>query len=131
MPRVLQAPVVARGLTFYAGSCAELTPNEFHEVVLHFTPTLLAFKDSCRLCAGQITDEFIRALLTNGVLRVAFPNELPADGDRFNVTDHAIADFCVQGPYLGFGELALFNGRFTKDLFKRLIEVSRLMLYVR
>ncbi|KAH7715513.1 hypothetical protein AAVH_17093 [Aphelenchoides avenae] len=57
------------------------------------------------------------------------------DGDRFGVTDEAIADFCVQPDVhldqegeaaKRYGELDLENGSTTKNLFKRLVEASAL-----
>ncbi|KAH7708165.1 hypothetical protein AAVH_24593 [Aphelenchoides avenae] len=105
---VLQTPIVAGDLTFDAGSCAEVTAAQFRGVLTHFSPTLL-FLDTCRLT--------------------------PVDGAKYAVTDDPVVEFCVQEDVpvgedgvasiqRSFGELFLPNGRFTKDLFKRLIEAS-------
>ncbi|KAH7723028.1 hypothetical protein AAVH_09501 [Aphelenchoides avenae] len=51
---VLQTPIVAGALTL-GGSCAQLTPTQFHEVLLHFAPTSLNMAP-CNLRACQITD---------------------------------------------------------------------------
>ncbi|KAH7725295.1 hypothetical protein AAVH_07088 [Aphelenchoides avenae] len=130
----LQTPIVTCALDLHAGSCADLTPAQFHKVLLHFSPTYLNFVDSS-LRASQISNELLRALSDNRVRHAKFPNTLPVDGGSFYVTDDAIVDFCVHedvpigqercGPTLSpSGELVLYNGNFTKDLFKRLVEAS-------
>ncbi|KAH7702672.1 hypothetical protein AAVH_30170 [Aphelenchoides avenae] len=128
---VLQVPVVADTLSLIRGSCAELATTKLHKVFLHFSPTSLLLYSLFRAC--QITDELIRALFTNGVRFASFPKEVPVDGGRFCVTDDAIVELCVQqniqnrqeeeGPVAKL-ELSLYNGSFTKDLFKRLVEAS-------
>ncbi|KAH7714138.1 hypothetical protein AAVH_18533 [Aphelenchoides avenae] len=56
LARVTQAPIVAGTLSItspgfdVAGSCAELSPSQFHELLLHFSPTSLDF-GGCRLRA--------------------------------------------------------------------------------
>src|SRR5688572_9822320 len=96
---VLQAPIVADELRLDAeANCAELTPTQFHEFVLHFSPTSLGFTYS-HLRPSQITNGFlralsIRALSNNRLLRAVFPRKLPADGGSFCATDDAIVDFC-------------------------------------
>ncbi|KAH7720482.1 hypothetical protein AAVH_12015 [Aphelenchoides avenae] len=126
---ILQTLVVSDALRFEAGSCAELTPVQFHNVVRHFSPTSLDI-DRCHLHAGQITVGFLRDLRTNRVRQIQFLNMVPVDGGSFPVTDDAIIDFCVQEDApIGQarrpdGELVVCNGTFTKDLFKRLVEAS-------
>ncbi|KAH7708158.1 hypothetical protein AAVH_24586 [Aphelenchoides avenae] len=126
----LETPVVVQQLRFNAGSFAELTHALFHEVVLYLSPTSL-FIYHCHLYAGQITDEFFRALCKNGLLCAFFDSVVPLDGGKFAVTDDAVIDFCMQSDvHVGqeedepLGELVLDKGNFTKDLFKRLVEVS-------
>ncbi|KAH7723030.1 hypothetical protein AAVH_09503 [Aphelenchoides avenae] len=134
---VLQTPIVADTLTVVAGSWAELTATQFHEVLLHFSTTSLDIQ-ACRLRACQITDDLIRELSKKGLRCATFHNELvPVDGGRFVVTDDAVADFCVQSDEhiaperVLCGELVLHNGSFTKDLFKRLVEASAVSMRTR
>lgn len=134
---VLEAPMIANELTFDSGSCAELTPTQFQALVLHFSPTKLYLGSGPyppRLLAGQLTDDFLRALTKNRVRKALFPKSKPVDGDVFRVTDDAIVDFCVQpddaaeeqdlNELKRYAELRVSNGRFTKNIFKRLVEVS-------
>lgn len=132
---VLQTSIVTDALHFDTASCVELSPTQFHEVVRHFLPTSLD-TISCRLRECHITDEFLRALTKNRVRRLTFRNRAPVDGVSFRVTDDIIVDFCVQedvptveaagaaSKQRLYGELIVCNGRFTKHLFKRLVEVS-------
>lgn len=127
---VLQAPIVADHLTLWNGSYAKLAPSLFHNFVLHFSPTVLDL-DWCHLRASQISDEFLRALHKKRVVCISFPYRPgPVDGDSFCVSDDAIVEFCAQHDVQIDQEekqleaLALCNGSFTKDLFKRLVEVS-------
>lgn len=62
-----------------------------------------------------------------------FQDLVPVDGDSFCVTDDALVDFCLQDDVpVGQGgdaarmclELEVNNGSFTKNLFKRLVDVS-------
>ncbi|KAH7714708.1 hypothetical protein AAVH_17907 [Aphelenchoides avenae] len=133
---VLQTPVVTLELNIFAGSCAQLTPTHFRELVLHFSPSSLRI-NTCHLHSSQITDDFLKVLSKNHV-RSTWVHELaPVDGGRFGVSDDAIVDFCVQEdppagqegedaprPYDPFGDLIVCNGNFTKDLIKRLVEAS-------
>lgn len=123
-----QAPIVARTLILCEVSCAELTPTEFHKLVLHLSPTVLII--SCHLRARHITDEFIRTLSKNSVLCLEFPHRGPVDGDGFGVTDDAIVELCAQEDVQidqereRLEELHVHSGSFTKRLFKRLVKVS-------
>ncbi|KAH7714717.1 hypothetical protein AAVH_17916 [Aphelenchoides avenae] len=131
---VLQVPIVADELSFDDCSCDGLTPAQFRKLVLHFSPTSLDL-DTCRLRACQIDNEFLRALFSGRVLCMAFPTVEPMGGGSFAVTDDAVVEFCLQpdvpseegdaASEIGIDELTLQNGRFTKDLFKRLVEASR------
>ncbi|KAH7704709.1 hypothetical protein AAVH_28094 [Aphelenchoides avenae] len=126
---VLQTPIVTRALFLSQGSYAELTPPQFHKLVLHFSPTDLLFITG-PLRASHATDGFIRMLSKNRVLCSSFPFNGPVDGDRFYVTDDAVVEFGVQqdaqldqeGEELE--KLTVRHGGFTKDLFKRLVEAS-------
>lgn len=134
---VLDVPIVALDLV-YGGSFADLTPAEFRALVFHFSPTELCLtkgsESPLQLRANQISDEFLQALTMNRVRRVLFPDAEPMGGGSFSVTDDAIVNFCVQAdepveqydeddgnPY---AKLSVSNGTFSKDLFKRLVEVS-------
>ncbi|KAH7673230.1 hypothetical protein AAVH_42290 [Aphelenchoides avenae] len=126
---VLRTPIVASYLTLSGGSYAELTPAEFHKLVLHFSPTELLL-GTCPLRASHVTVEFIRMLSKKRVLCSSFPYVSPVDGDSFYVTDDAVVEFCAQQDVQvlqereQLEELTLCRGRFTKDLFKRLVEAS-------
>ncbi|KAH7698818.1 hypothetical protein AAVH_34084 [Aphelenchoides avenae] len=134
---VLQTPIVTDTLNLFEGSCVELTPTQFQEVLLHFSPTSLDI-NTCQLRACQLTDELLRALSKKSkkrVRRIKFQNLVPVDGGSFAVTDHVIVDFCTQPDVQGqeedavstrklCGELVVSNGSFTKNLFKRLVEAS-------
>ncbi|KAH7697353.1 hypothetical protein AAVH_35565 [Aphelenchoides avenae] len=127
---VLQTPIVAFALCLHDGSCAELTPAQLQEVLLHFSPTKLNIRD-CQLRACQLTDELIRALRKNSMQEIFLQNLVPVDGGKFPVTDDALVDFCLQED-VPIGKEAVepesltvvANGSFTKDLFKRLVEAS-------
>ncbi|KAH7695645.1 hypothetical protein AAVH_37294, partial [Aphelenchoides avenae] len=124
---VLRTPIVAESLSVIEGNCADLTPTQFHKVVLHFSPTRLCV-DRCPLRACQINSEFLRALCKNRVLCSSFSRAGPVDGDSFHVTDDALVEFCAQSDVQidqereQLEELELQDGSFTKDLFKRLVE---------
>lgn len=132
MEVVLQTPILADALNIDAGRCAELTPTQFHQLLLHFAPTSLQVK-TCRLHSSQITDESLRALSKAGVRFMRFLSLVPVDGRRFPVSDDAIVEFLVQQDAESGedgdeaqpwdGELQVSNGSFTKNLFKRLLEV--------
>lgn len=54
------------------------------------------------------------------------PDRGPEDGDRFCVTDDAVVEFCerqIEQEGQQLEELCLDHGSFSKDLFKRLIQV--------
>ncbi|KAH7708156.1 hypothetical protein AAVH_24584 [Aphelenchoides avenae] len=128
---VLESPIVAFRLDIFGGSCAELTPTQLQRILLHLSPSSLWLGSDLR--AGQVSDELVRALKKSGVRRATFTNRAPMDGSRFCVTDDAIIDFCAQPDvqisqegYAQFKELHLYNGSFTKNLFKRLVEASAL-----
>ncbi|KAH7708166.1 hypothetical protein AAVH_24594 [Aphelenchoides avenae] len=131
---VLQVPIVADELRFVESSCDGLTAAQFRKIVLHVSPTSLDL-DTCRLRACQINDEFLRALFNGRVLCMAFPTVEPVGGGSFAVTDDAVVEFCLQpdvpseegdaASEIAIDELTLQNGRFTQDLFKRLVEASR------
>lgn len=130
---VLRTPIFADELVLVEGKCVEMAPAQFHEIVQHFAPTSLDISN-CRLRTCQISDEFFRALIKNRVRRISLSHP-PVDGDGFCVTDDAVIEFCAQHD-VSIGQegdepeqprrrdLELYHGRFTKDLFKRLIEVS-------
>lgn len=134
---VSQTPITARDLCVRAGSCVELTPAQFHALVVHFSPTKLQLgpnpANAPRLRVRQLDDEFLQALAKNRLRRASLPKSNPVDGDRFIVTDDGIIDFCMQPdepagqgvdeqkPYT---ELLVSNGSFSKDIFKRMVEVS-------
>ncbi|KAH7698862.1 hypothetical protein AAVH_34039, partial [Aphelenchoides avenae] len=131
---IFQAPIVAHALRIDEGSCADLTPTQFQEVLLHFSPASLDI-DGCRLRACQLTDGFIRGLSKARVQCMTFYNLVPVDADNFGLTDDAIVDFCVQDDVQigqegdataqrSYEELDVCNGSFTKELFKRLVEAS-------
>lgn len=126
---VLEAPITARKLALGVGSCAGLTPAQFHELVLHLSPTFL-FR-GCHHRACHVTDGLLRALSNIRVRGITLMNNPPVDGGSFGVTDDAIIDFCVQpggedGELRAFGgHLVLHNGSFTQNVFKRLVKVSR------
>ncbi|KAH7725616.1 hypothetical protein AAVH_06796 [Aphelenchoides avenae] len=131
---VLQTPMVVHKLKMDDVSCAELTPVQFQEVILHFSPALLDV-GSRRLRACLLTDDFIRAL-SKKASRISFGNGAPVDGGSFHVTDDAVVDFCAQqdvangeagdhtSEWKPYAELIFYHGRFTKDLFRRLVEAS-------
>lgn len=124
---VLQTPVVATTLFLQNGSCAELTPTLFQKVVLHFSLTLLHVY-RCHLRSSHITDGFLEAL-SKSVRRTKVWDMVPVDGDRFDVTDDALVERCLQEDAHADEEDMekvefLCKGSFTKDLFKRLVEVS-------
>ncbi|KAH7693420.1 hypothetical protein AAVH_39544 [Aphelenchoides avenae] len=125
---VLQAPIVAA---------------QFHEVILHFAPTSLDFNNShlrpCHITNGFLRALSLRALSKNRMLRTVFPRKVPVDGGSFCATDDAVVAFCLQPDVLvgqeedapkkkkkAYAELALYHGRFTKGLFKRLVEACYL-----
>ncbi|KAH7696305.1 hypothetical protein AAVH_36625 [Aphelenchoides avenae] len=129
---VLQTPIVAVEINLRGGNGAELTPAQFQEVLLHFSPTALTVRD-CQLRACQINDELIRALSKNRMRETLFQDLVPVDGDSFCVTDDALVDFCLQDDVpVGQGgdaarmclELEVNNGSFTKNLFKRLVDAN-------
>ncbi|KAH7714720.1 hypothetical protein AAVH_17919 [Aphelenchoides avenae] len=139
---MIQTPIVADSLCLGTEtSCAELTPTQFREFVLHFSPSSLYFTYS-HLRPGQITNGFLgtlslRAQSKNRMLCARLPRKVPVDGGSFCATDDAVVDFCMQPDILvaqeedapkkkkkPYAELALYHGRFTKDLFKRLVEAS-------
>ncbi|KAH7723016.1 hypothetical protein AAVH_09488 [Aphelenchoides avenae] len=128
---VLQTPVVTGSLSLHDVRCAQLTPTQFQELLLRFSPSSLEIK-ACQLRAYQLTGDLIRALSENRVRRTKFHNFVPVDSDSFAVTDDALVDLCVRsdaqvgrkGFYAPVDELALHGGRFTKNLFKRLVEAS-------
>lgn len=126
----LETPIVARELHFDGGSCAELTPAHLHKLLLHFSPIELKMS-KCQLRACQVSDEFVRALIKNRVRRTSFPWVAPVDGDRFHVTDDAVVEFCMQPDVQAseeegesYWDLVVYKGNFSKNLFKRLVEVS-------
>ncbi|KAH7702813.1 hypothetical protein AAVH_30023 [Aphelenchoides avenae] len=127
---VLQTPIVAGALRLRDGSCAELTPAQLQELLLHFSPTAVNIR-SCQLRACQLNDELIRGLRMNRMREIFFQNLVPVDGGNFAVTDDALVDFCLQEDVpIGQGGVVpemlamAANGSFTKDLFKRLVEAS-------
>lgn len=115
------------------GSCADLTPTQFHKVLLHFSPTKLELL-CCHLRACQLTDELLQALIKKRLRNMLFPSTVPVDGGNFCVTDEGIVDFLLQGdipmdeeedpPSRLCGDLRVYNSSPTKDLFKRLVGVS-------
>ncbi|KAH7705606.1 hypothetical protein AAVH_27183 [Aphelenchoides avenae] len=129
---VLQTPIVAGKLEF-SGSCAELTPTQFQEVITHFSPTYLSL-GRCHLRACQLNDGLLQALSKKGMAGALFSHEEgPVDADSFCVTDDAIVAFCTQqdvrtendevpSRHKTFAQLTLYDGSFTKDLVKRLVE---------
>ncbi|KAH7701558.1 hypothetical protein AAVH_31307 [Aphelenchoides avenae] len=119
---VLEMPISVRKLDLGAGSCAGLTPAQFHDLVLHLSPDFLLL--GCHLRAGHVTDGLLRALSNNRVRGITLLNNAPVDGGSFGVTDDAVVDFCVQPNDCDAEgrQLVLYNGSFTKDLFKRLVE---------
>ncbi|KAH7725618.1 hypothetical protein AAVH_06798 [Aphelenchoides avenae] len=132
---VLQTPIVVHDLKFREVDCAELTPTQFQDVVLHFSPTRVVDFSGCPLRACQLTDEFLRVLSKNSS-RIRMEYVAPVDGGSFHMTDDAVVDFCAQQD-VGIGnegdtlsnwkpyeELILNHGSFTKDLFRRLVEAS-------
>lgn len=135
---VLETPIIAHQLTFASGSYTELTPTEFRELVVHFSPSSVNL-EKCDLRPSQISDDFLRALFKNGVRKTWIKSALPEQDEEtvaFHVTDDAVVDFFAQenDPIGQEGkvdtsrswrpELAIDNGSFTKDLFKRVVEVS-------
>ncbi|KAH7723027.1 hypothetical protein AAVH_09500 [Aphelenchoides avenae] len=143
---LLQTPIVTDALSVYSGSCAELTPAQLHDVLLHFSPISLDIQSyspmswhvhNCPLHASQLTDGLIRALSKNSLRNAEFPEMAPADGDIFRVTDDAIVDFFlldegrVAPMWKPYAELVVFNGRFTKALFKRLVEANTVSVRTR
>ncbi|KAH7722998.1 hypothetical protein AAVH_09470 [Aphelenchoides avenae] len=124
---VLQTPMLTEELILVESSCVQLTPAQFHKVLLHVSPTSLDMS-TCQLRACQLTDELLRALSKNRVRRITCPFPVPTDGGRFAVTDDAIVDFCLQPDAQNSqegdapSELMMNNGNFTKELFKRLVE---------
>ncbi|KAH7722962.1 hypothetical protein AAVH_09432 [Aphelenchoides avenae] len=132
---VLQAPIVVDAFSLVHSSCAELTATQLHKILLHFSPTSMDFNNS-HLRSCQITNGFLRALSKNRMLRTLFPRKVPVDGGSFCATDDAVVDFCMQpdvqiGPEgdapksnKPYRALVLYHGRFTKALFKRLVEAS-------
>ncbi|KAH7714711.1 hypothetical protein AAVH_17910 [Aphelenchoides avenae] len=128
---VIESSIIAFRLDVFGGSCAELMPTQLLKILMHLSPSSLWLGSDLRAC--QVSDELVRALKKVGVRRATFTNSAPVDGGSFCVTDDAIVDFCAQADvqisqegYAQFKELHLYNGRFTKDLFKRLIEASAL-----
>jgi hypothetical protein len=134
---VLEAPIVVEDLMIFSSNFAELTPDQVHEVILHFSPTDLDLEYN-RFHVSQLNDDFLRALIKNRVQRIEFPREQPVGGDRFALTDDAVVDFCVQqdvaqhdeeqdedeqGAEVPYAALTVRHGRFTTNLFKRLVEV--------
>ncbi|KAH7722966.1 hypothetical protein AAVH_09436 [Aphelenchoides avenae] len=137
---VLQTPIIAKVLNFHGGSCAQLTPTQLRKVLVHFSPTAL-YLESCGLRVCHLSDELFRAMFKK-CLRYTFLRELePIDGDVFCVTNDLVVDFCMQQDVqvieapsdsppaspsrrIPHAELNLKDGTFTKDLFKRLVEVS-------
>ncbi|KAH7713280.1 hypothetical protein AAVH_19394, partial [Aphelenchoides avenae] len=129
---VVEAPIIAHQLRFEGCTFAELTPNEFHELALHFSPTSLKLS-STHHGEGHLADAFLRQLGTKGVRRIEFPR-MASDGGSCYVTDDAVVEFFVQpdvpvgqggGPsseWEPYGELHLESARFTKDLLKRIVE---------
>ncbi|KAH7710830.1 hypothetical protein AAVH_21884 [Aphelenchoides avenae] len=133
---VLQAPIVADYLSLSDGSCAKLAPAQFHNVLLHFSPTDL-YVGWCHLRACQINDEFIQTLSMNRVLHTSLLRTKPVDGNSFCVTDDAIVNFFVQRDAQldeergQREELTVYRGSFTKDLFKRLVEANPVSMRTR
>lgn len=119
------------------GSCADLTPTQFHKVLLHFSPTKLELL-CCHLRACQLTDELLQALIKKRLRNMLFPSTVPVDGGNFCVTDEGIVDFLLQGdipmdeeedpPSRLCGDLRVYNSSPTKDLFKRLVGASSVSL---
>lgn len=127
---ILQTPIAAEKLVLVQGSCTALMSTQFQEVVGHLSPTELEVHDGCFLPC-QVTDEFIRELFENRCRRIVFHGY--AGRDRFDVTDDALVDLCMQqdaqigaeGDGLNPASvLSLQRGSFTKDLVKRLVQVS-------
>ncbi|KAH7722963.1 hypothetical protein AAVH_09433 [Aphelenchoides avenae] len=141
---VRQAPIVVGNFSLVHGSCAELTPTQFHEVILHFSPTSLDFNNShlhpCHITNAFLRPLSLRALNKDRMLRAVFPRKVPVDGGSFCATDDAVVDFCKQPDVevgqeedapknkkkKAYAELTLYHGRFTKGLFKRLVEACYL-----
>lgn len=65
---ILETAIIANDLTIFMGSCAELTPARFQEILVHFSPTFL-WLASCHIC--HISDESVRALIRNDAVRMS------------------------------------------------------------
>lgn len=114
---VLQTPVVTDWLGFFKGNFAVLAPTQFHEVLVHFSPTSLNIT-GCAMRASQLMERLLGGISENCVRHAKYQDMVPVYG---GMTDDAIIDFCLlEDVHIG----ELHKGSFTKELFKRLVEVS-------
>src|SRR5688572_985940 len=81
---VLRTPVTTDWLGFFAGSFAALTPTQFQDVLLHFSPTSLNIT-GCSMRASQLMERLIGAISENRL-----------DGGSSCMTDDAIIDFSLE-----------------------------------